>query len=516
MLGAVVFVCGAAVMAIEIVGARILAPRLGSSIVIWSGLIGVVMAALALGYFWGGRLADRRPEPRLLAVVILLAAVFTTLTAALKDPILLAVSSLLPDPRLAVLAAGLALFAPAGALLGMVAPFAVRLGLPDAASVGRTSGALYALSTAGSIAGTFLTGFWLIALMGSSGILLCTAAALCAASLLAAPPLSRVTVLPALFVCILAGAAGLWQQQRGEALAAHQYFDVDTPYSRILVYDAMERETGRILRVMSTGPERFQSARYEDAHDDLALPYTRFLRLALYLAPRGGRLLVLGGGACSFPRRALQERPDLSVTVVELDPGVTDLARRHFGLTAMPGLRVVHEDARTFLTRATAETETYDAVIMDVFDAGYAVPFHVSSLEALSVLRRLLSPGGSLIVNSISALEGPAGLPAAALASTVRAVFDNLGVYALDGADRPGLAQNVMLLAGRDGLPGEARLAKAGADPDLAPFLARALDPEAAERLAGRLPPLTDEHGPAEWYAMHLSSPAGGSDSRPK
>jgi len=500
MLGAVVFLCGAAVMAIEIVGARILAPHLGSSIVVWTGLIGVVMAALALGYALGGGLADRRPEPRLLARLILLAALCTALTAAAKEPLLRAVAASLPDPRAAVLAAGLALFAPAALLLGMVAPFSVRLALGDAARAGSTAGRLYALSTAGSIAGTFLTGFWLVALMGSAGILLLTAALLCLAAVLAARP----ALAGALLIAGLAALVGLWLHLRAQALAEAAYFDVDTRYSRVLVYDAMERDTGRIMRVMTTGPGRFQSARWQDAPDELALPYTRFLRLALHLAPPNGRLLVLGGGAFSFPRRALLERPDLTVTAVELDPGVTALARRHFGLADAPGLRLRHEDARIFLARGAAAGERWDVVVLDVFDAGYAVPFHVSSLEALRLARGLLAPGGALLVNSISALDGPAGLPAAALAATVRRVFGNCALHALSDPAAPYLVQNVMLTAGRDGPPDEAAMDAARADPELSPLLARELPRAEVERIAARLPPLSDEHGPAEWYAMRL------------
>lgn len=501
MLGAVVFLCGASVMAIEIVGARILAPHLGSSIVVWTGLIGVVMAALALGYAWGGRLADRRPDPRLLARVILLAALATALCAGAKEPVLRAVAAVLPDPRTAVLAAGLVLFAPAGLLLGMVAPFGVRLALRGAEDVGTTAGRLYALSTLGSIAGTFLTGFWLVAIMGSSGILLATAVVLCLAAVLAARP----AVVPALLVAGFAVLLAFWLHLRTEALAAANYFDIDTLYSRVLVYDAVEQGTGRTVRVMTTGPERYQSARWEDAPDELLLPYTRFLRLALHLAPQGGRLLVLGGGACSFPRRALLERPDLHVTVVELDLGVTGLARRHFGLTDEPNLSLRHEDARLFLAWAARTGEPpFDAVILDVFDAGYAVPFHVSSLEALRLARELLTPGGALVVNSISALDGPAGLPVAALAATVRRAFGNIDLYALSDLEAPKLVQNVMLVAGRDGPPNPDRMRRAQEDPALSGLLANRLAPHEVARLAGRVPPLTDEFGPAEFYAAQL------------
>ena len=181
MLHCSVFLCGAALMIIELTGSRILAPFLGPSLVVWTSLIGIILASLSLGAWWGGILADRRPSARLLGRIVLLAAWATAAIGLSKSwvlPFLQGAGSL----HVTAIVATLVLFAPASVLLGMVAPFAVRLQLADTEVAGRTAGSLYALSTIGSIAGTFLAGFVLIAWVGSTAILFITAAVLACAA----------------------------------------------------------------------------------------------------------------------------------------------------------------------------------------------------------------------------------------------------------------------------------------------------------------------------------------------
>ena len=216
MLHCCVFLCGAALMIIELTGSRILAPFLGTSLVVWTSLIGIILASLSLGAWWGGILADRRPSARLLGRIVLLAAWATAAIGLSKSwvlPFLQGAGSL----HVTAIVATLVLFAPASVLLGMVAPFAVRLQLADTEAAGRTAGSLYALSTIGSIAGTFLAGFVLIAWVGSTAILFITAAVLACAAWLAAPS-SR--GLPLLSVLLFALALLLGRQQDRDARAA--------------------------------------------------------------------------------------------------------------------------------------------------------------------------------------------------------------------------------------------------------------------------------------------------------
>ncbi len=490
MLDVAVFLCGAAVMILEIVGARMLAPYLGTSIVVWTGLIGVILASLSVGYAWGGRLADRRPDPGLLSALIALAAAAVALTALGRNLVLEFLQGIDVWPHLKVLLAALVLFVPASLLLGMVSPFAVRLKIESAGSAGATAGRLYALSTLGSIVGTFLAGFVLIAWFGSGKILLVLALLLVLASLCASRSALRLKLALALAIGVL-----LWLTHSFQRYQARQgYHDLDTNYSRVLVYDSRDIRTGRPMRVLKTSPVRVQSAMFPDEPVALALTYTRFFRLADLLTPPSGRMLVLGGGACSYPRHVHAVRPDIALDVVELDPGISALAERFFGLSPAPGFRLVHADARVFLNNAHG---VYDAILCDTFDSDYTVPFHLSTREAVQRLHALLAENGLVIHNVISAIEGEQGEFLRALHDTYAAVFERVDLYPLHHPSEGRAVQNVMLVARKTDTP---LPDVAGADAELSRWLAGRW----TRPVVSAYGPLTDERAPVEILALAL------------
>jgi MFS family permease len=172
LLEAVVFLCGAIVMILEIVGARVLAPYQGTSIFVWTSLIGIILGSLSLGYWWGGKLADRNPSYRVFSLIIFIAGVVVALITFSKELLLIFIRNHFNDIRVGATIAALALFAAPSVLLGMVSPYAVKLRIDDLNTSGATVGYLYAISTIGSIIGTFLAGFVLIAYFGNTKILL--------------------------------------------------------------------------------------------------------------------------------------------------------------------------------------------------------------------------------------------------------------------------------------------------------------------------------------------------------
>ncbi len=182
-----VFVCGALVMIYEIIGSRLLSPYIGASTYVWTSLIGVILGALSLGYWLGGKIADKRPEIKVLAFTLFLAGGLVSLTILLKDLILSAIAQMSFGLEIKSIAAALLLFAPASVLLGFVTPYAVKLKITTLDDAGKTVGRLYALSTVGSILGTFLAGFVLIPFVGSEKTLYIIGASLVALSITLAP-----------------------------------------------------------------------------------------------------------------------------------------------------------------------------------------------------------------------------------------------------------------------------------------------------------------------------------------
>ncbi|HEX6989109.1 MAG TPA: fused MFS/spermidine synthase, partial [Bacillota bacterium] len=170
MLLLTVFTSGAVLMAVEMIGSRILAPYFGNSIFVWGALIGVVLTALSIGYWAGGYWADRRPEPGPLAGILIAAGAWTWLLPSLAGRLTPWIAAAVPDPRSGALLASLGLLAGPALLMAMVSPWAVRLAAHELGRVGSTAGLLYAVSTAGSIAGTLVTSFYLIPAFGTADL----------------------------------------------------------------------------------------------------------------------------------------------------------------------------------------------------------------------------------------------------------------------------------------------------------------------------------------------------------
>ncbi|MDR0379149.1 MAG: fused MFS/spermidine synthase, partial [Candidatus Accumulibacter sp.] len=447
------FLCGMAVMVLEMAGSRIVAPYMGTSLIVWTALIGVIMASLSAGYWLGGIVADRRPEMKLLAWIVLAAALLTGAAALGANPVLAALSRL-PGLYLAPVAGAVALFAAPGVLLGMVSPFIVRLAMRGVDSSGATVGRFSALSATGSILGTFLGGFVLIAHFSSGTVLLLVATVLAFVTALLQWDAGRGNgkkAAPAALLCAVFFGVSWAAEVLGLPLAsvgAH----VDTLYNHILVAD--REYAGRRTRYLTTGAlnEGAQSVIYPDRPDDLASDYTRFYDLAFHYRPEAKKILMLGGGGYCVPRHLLATRRDVSVDVVELDPGITAVAREFFFLRdeGNPNISIQHEDARIFLNReAGRRPGAYDAIFADVFGSWYSIPFHLTTVEAARAMSALLSEDGVLVSNVISSLRGPGSGVLGGIYAALSEVFPRVLVFP---ASRPEAAyaehrQNVMLVA---------------------------------------------------------------------
>jgi spermidine synthase len=276
---------------------------------------------------------------------------------------------------------------------------------------------------------------------------------------------------------------------------------VETPYNHIRMYEGITHDSRRV-RVIQTDPGKIQSGVYLDDPVALYCEYTRYIALARHLVPEFRRVLVLGGGGYSVPRWLLAEGNGpvgLEVDVVELDPGMTDIARKYFFLPDDPRLRAHHEDARRFLNKNKA---SWDIIFVDVFNSWYSVPFQMGTREATLVLRRAVSAQGAVMMNVISAFSGEKGRLFQAVYSTLTEAFGEVHVFAVEPGSSPGATQNLLILA----LP-EKR-------PELAPLFTTPqadLTVEVRRLLRTRITrpipvvaSLTDDFAPVERYAQKL------------
>jgi len=440
LLALAVFVCGACVMIVELIGSRILAPYVGTSLIPWTTLIGVILGSLSIGYWFGGRLADIKPSQTKFGFIIMLAALAVVLllwqSLVLKTitPWLISVFNL----SFTALLSSIFLFFIPSFLLGMITPYALRLALVEINEAGKIAGSLYAYSTLGSIAGTFLAGFVLIPLWGSFNSLACVAIVLGILSLI----FLKSSIAKFFLIFLILSVLPTWYNP-ALFYANHQVIsDQESFYNRLFVTKANDPLTNRPIISLMSGPNLSQSARFANGSDELVFDYTKFFRLVDYFAPANNRALMIGGGAYSVPRDYLMHNAMATIDVAEIDPLYTSIAQQYFNLENDPRLKIHHEDARLFLDNKNL---SYDAIFVDAFNGSGSVPFHLATKEAIEKIYINLNDKGVVIVNLIGALEGPNSDFIKSEYATYNKIFDQVKIYALGNGKSK--VQNIMLVA---------------------------------------------------------------------
>lgn len=412
--------CGAIVMVVEVLGSRVIGPFFGVSLFVWTSLITVTLVALALGYAFGGWMADRTDSPDTLYAIVLAAGLCVLAVPLLQTAVLKACVGL--GLRLGSLLASAVLFGPALFLLGCVSPFLVRLVAREMENLGRTVGGLYALSTAGSFVGTVLTGFFLIGMLGVSRIFMLAGLLLCALGAIyffafRRHRLSALVILLLLIGMSLLPAAALPSKILADGTRATVIEKRDSFYGNLRVVDyQFGRQHIRELAIdgliQGGGDVATGLSVYEYAYP------MQFLPRALY--PQGRSSLVIGLGAGFIPRWYAARGIDTEV--VDIDPEVLSLARKHFNFpTSIP----VHvEDARHFLA---GSTKSFDYIVLDVFN-GDTTPGHLLSVEAMRLLAQRLSSQGVLAINLVGSLQHENFMTASVI-RTLQSVFEQVHIY---------------------------------------------------------------------------------------
>jgi len=480
-LGTVVFAGGVGTLATEIAASRLLAPYFGSSTIVWANIIGLILLYLSVGYWLGGKVADRRPHARLLGSLILVAAVAIAVTPFVVRPILdVALRGLDAVSVGAVVGsffAALALFAIPVTLLGAVAPFAIRLALEDVGEAGTVAGRLYALSTVGSIVGTFLSAIVTIPLLGTQRTMLASAALLVlAAALLLGARWQLLTLL----------VAGLLFVPAGKIKASPGLlFETESPYQYVQI---VERSDGSRALRLNEGV-----AVHSVWRRDTVLTggeWDMFLVVPALLDRPVERMLVIGNAGGTIARAYGEMYPAVEIDGIEIDPEVSEAARRYLGLGDNPNLTVITADGRPYLELTD---ERYDVIVVDAYRQPY-IPFYLATREFFQAVRDHLEPGGVVALN-VAVVPGDERLPRA-VGSTVLAAFPQAWRWKalrfnelVLGLDRP---------AARGQLARRVKDAPADVAP-LVPLFRAGLEP--VRQTDG---PLTDDRAPVEWLTDRM------------
>jgi predicted membrane-bound spermidine synthase len=406
-------VTGAAVMIVEILGAKMLAPYFGTSHFVWTAQIAVTMAALACGYYAGGRLVDRAARLGRLYAAILAAALALTLTVLLRERVAYALLGL-PLAAGSLLASVFLFFVPLG-LLAMTGPFLARVVTRSLRDIGGTVGRLSALSTVGSLVGTAAIGYLLIPLLPNSWTMYGTAAVLAAMAagwFLAWGRRSRTVAAAAACIAVGIGAGAWGLRFDGPRIPGNQeLYRRNSSFGLIQVIQPSQSR----LRFYLT--DYLTQNVYDPASGTSAAMFTWMLEgLARSYAPRLDDVLCIGMGVGIVPRDLA--RSGSRVDVVEINPAVVPVARRFFDLDP-EAFDLTIGDGRWFVNQSAAR---YDAVLLDAF-VGDGAPSHLMSREAFAAIARVLKPDGVLVINTFVDFGSRDDFLGASLMKTLRTVF---------------------------------------------------------------------------------------------
>jgi spermidine synthase len=505
-LGLLVFTTGACTMGAEIAGARLLAPYFGDSTIVWANTIAIVLVALSVGYWLGGKLADRRPDLRSLCATVLGGAILVTLVPFFARPFLGASVDAFDELSVGVFAGSLVgvlvLLAVPVMIFGAVSPWALRIAMDssDVEHAGQLAGRLYALSTAGSLLGTLVSAMVTIPLIGTQRTFILFALLV---AVVASIGLRKIwpALVPAAVACAALIPVGtIKASEDGTVL-----YEAETPHQYIRV---VETEDGERRLELNEGqaihsiyrPGQYLVGNYWDEH--LVLPFVaapgvtgaaEAIRAGVPVRFGPGkrwpqRIAILGNAAGTVARAYGHFYPETKVDAVEIDGKVSEVGREYFGMDN-PNMEVHTEDARPWLRSADP---VYDVIMVDAYHQPY-IPFYMATKEFFELVRDRLRPGGVLLIN-VGHPENSDTLEQN-LTATVEEALPNV-------LRDPVTETNTMLAASADRIsPGNILLAtKGGGSP-----IPRGLDELATDTAVRIRDPLTggdvwtDDHAPVEW-----------------
>ncbi len=476
LLSFVVFAAGSGSLATEICASRLLAPYFGNTTVVWANVIGLILVYLSVGYWLGGRFADRHPQPRVLGWLLLVASAAIGVLPFVAHPFLQLALRGFGALSIGVVAgsffATLLLFSVPVSLLGMVSPFAVRLAVRDVRTAGSVSGRLSSLTTVGAIVGTFLPALVLIPAVGTQRTLLCAALLVSFAA---------VPLLPRRAPIVCAVVAGLLLVPPGAVKpATGAIFERETQYQYVQVVRTADGRTALRLDDGIADQSVYRPTTVLTGGEwDMPLVVPALLDRPMR------RALIIGNAGGTMARALAQEYPGVRIDGVEPDPAVSDVGRQLMGMGQVPGLRVVDGDGRAFL--ATTATR-YDLIVVDAYQQAY-VPFWLVTQEFFDLARAHLNSGGAIAFN-MARVPGDDRL-AQAVSETLATVFPDVRTW-------PALSFNELVVGFDHGVAAATLRHRLTRLPQELAALVPLLSSE-LRRVAPATDPLTDDHAPVEW-----------------
>ena len=431
-----VFVCGALSMALELVAARIFSPYVGSSNLIWTTIIGMILIFMSLGYYIGGKVADKKQDIDILRFLLYISIIYVAVLPILEVIVLEPFAGLGLPLIVTAIIMSILLFGFPSLVFAFFSPFSVKLKQMECddnkEKIGEISGKMSAYSTIGSILGTFITGFWLIPTIGTRGLILLITIILAVLIMFLEEKIDVKTIFRNMFLVVAIVIVFLIGKLVYTVQHPEIVRDVDSEYSRIQVKEFVNAY-GDEIKFMQVGNVGAESLVYKQT--GTIGDYLYYYDLSNYYLENNKNILMIGGAAYTYPTYFYkkEENKDIKMDVVEIDEVMTKLAVEEFELDLTnPSLNVIHQDGRSYINYTD---EKYDTILVDAFK-GTSVPFELTTKEALQNMYNILNDNGLVITNVISALEGKDSDFLKYEYSTYKAVFDDVKVFYVDTSEK--------------------------------------------------------------------------------
>lgn len=412
------FVSGALGMIIELVAARILSPYLGNSNLIWTCIIGMMLAFMSLGYYFGGRIADKNPKRNIMSLFLLNAAIFISIIPLIEVYVIEPLSKTSLSLPLVAIICSIITFGLPSLFLATVSPYAVKLKEKNVDEIGQVSGKMSSFSTIGSIVGTFLAGFLLIPKMGVKNIILMCVIVLCLMSFILYEKKNIKYIIKSVVIFTLLIVVVLIGKELFKSVHKNIILDTDSEYSRIWINKINDEMYA--LQVDTA----YESVSTEN--NNLNAQYLEYYDLFDYYKEYSKDILMIGGAAYTYPSYFLEKYSEKNIDVVEIDPKMTEIANTYFDLDIEnERLNIFHEDGRRFLNMSQKK---YDCILIDAFK-GLNVPFQLTTIEALQSVKNSLNENGIVITNLVCALDGKDSELVKYEYTTYKEVFENVKIF---------------------------------------------------------------------------------------
>ena len=436
-----VFLSGALTMMLELIAARVLSPYVGSSNLIWTTIIGIMLISMSIGYWFGGKMADKNQENdiKILAKYLLISAIATSIIPLLEVAFIDALSELSNNLILVAIICATVTFGIPSFFLATVSPIAVKIKNNSMDHIGATSGKISSLSTVGSIFGTFFAGFILIPNLGVRNIILGCSILLWILTIYLYNRRNKkyyiLMTVELLMIIALNLIGGYLFKLKNPDITK----DVDSEYSRIWVTNINVGENTYKTLQVDTGIESY----INQETGEMGATYLYYYDLFEYYNKEANDALMIGGAAYTYPMHYLEKYQNKTIDVVEIDEKMTQIAEEEFGLDKNnPKLGLITQDGRSYLNY---NEKKYDTVFIDAFK-GLNAPFELTTYEAMQKVYNSLNDNGIVITNIISGIEGENADFIKYEYSTYKAVFDDVKVFQVNPNHNKEEEQNLILI----------------------------------------------------------------------